>query len=61
MKKLFLALLLLVGIFLFTGCAVIDFLDGKHLNTTSNYDQPQYGGGYSGGSSGSSGGGGHHH
>jgi len=57
MKKLFLALLLLVGIFLFTGCAAIDFLDGKHLNTASDYDQPQYGGGYSGGNSES----GHHH
>ena len=57
MKKLFLALLLLGGLLLFTGCAVIDFLDGKHLGPTSENDRPQYGSGYSGGNSGS----GHHH
>lgn len=34
-----------------SGCAAIDFLDGKHLNHTSNYDQSQYRSGSGGGHS----------
>jgi hypothetical protein len=44
-----LSIILLVS----SGCAVIDFLDGKHLNHSPNYDSPQNRSG--------SGGGGHSH
>ncbi|MBI1919743.1 MAG: hypothetical protein HYS23_01545 [Geobacter sp.] len=54
MKKMFLAILILGTLSLFSGCAVIDFLDGKHLDHNRGYDQPQYGGGSSGGHSGHS-------
>lgn len=49
MKNFFLAFLFGT---LLSGCAVIDFLDGKHLNHTRDDDRPQYGGGYAGGHSG---------
>jgi len=45
MKRIFLAFLF--GTFL-SGCAVIDFLDGKHLDHTHDDGRPQYGGGYTG-------------
>lgn len=35
--------ILLSGLLLASsGCAVIDFLDGKHLPPASEYDRPQY-------------------
>ena len=37
-----------------SGCAVIDFLDGKHLNHAPDYDRPQYGSGNNNGASGHS-------
>lgn len=57
MKKPIWAFLLLGNFYLLSGCAVIDFLDGKHTNNSRDYKepqygQPQYGGGYSGGNSG---------
>lgn len=57
MKKLIWTFLLLGNLSLLSGCAVIDFLDGKHLDHTRDYDRPQYSGGNSGGNSG----GGHSH
>ncbi|WP_298267392.1 hypothetical protein [Geobacter sp.] len=40
---------------LLSGCAVIDFLDGKHYNHTPGYDRPQYdSGSYGGGHGGHS-------
>lgn len=45
---------------LLSGCAVIDFLDGKHFEHNPDYDRPQYGGGYGGGA-GRTTGGGHSH
>ncbi|MBT0663066.1 hypothetical protein KI809_02030 [Geobacter pelophilus] len=50
MQYVFFAAVLLVS----SGCAVIDFLDGKHYNHTPNYDRPQY-------STGNGSGGGHSH
>ena len=61
MKKLFLAFLLLSNLYLLSGCAVIDFLDGKHLDHSRDYDRPTYGGTYGGGNRGGNGGGGHSH
>ena len=52
MKKLFLAFLLLGNLSLLSGCAVIDFLDGKHLNHQRDYYPPQYGGSHAGSYSG---------
>lgn len=37
-----------------SGCAVIDFLDGKNLNHAPDYDRPQYGVGHSNGANGHS-------
>lgn len=56
MNKLFLAFIILGNLSLLSGCAVIDFLDGKHLDHTRDYDRPQYSSGNSGNS-----GGGHSH
>ncbi|WP_158414171.1 hypothetical protein [Geobacter pickeringii] len=41
---------------LLSGCAVVDFLDGKYFDHPADYDRPQYGSGNHGGS-----GGGHSH
>lgn len=54
MRKLYLMFLLLGSLSVLSGCAVIDFLDGKHLDHTRDDDRPRYGGGY--GSATSSGG-----
>ncbi len=56
-KKVILAILIFVLLPFVSGCAVIDFLDGKHLDHSSGYDRPQYNGGYDSGSHG----GGHSH
>lgn len=48
---------LAVLVLLTSGCAVIDFLDGKHLQDRQEYPSSSYGGGY-GGTGGYSGGGG---
>ena len=53
--KIIMLLILTAALLVSSGCAVIDFLDGKHYNHTSNYDRPQYGSGYN------TGGGGHSH
>jgi hypothetical protein len=43
-------LLIIASLFLVSsGCAVIDFLDGKHFYHTPDYDRPQYNTGYSSG------------
>jgi hypothetical protein len=47
MQCVFLAAVLLIS----SGCAVIDFLDGKHFNHTPEYDRPRYDTGYSSGGS----------
>ncbi|MDD2733625.1 MAG: hypothetical protein PHF56_06760 [Desulfuromonadaceae bacterium] len=52
--KVALLFLLFISLIVFSGCAVIDFLDGKHYNHNSNYDRPQY-------STGNGSGGGHSH
>ena len=52
MKKVLLVILLFGNLSVLSGCAVIDFLDGKHLDHTRDDDRPQYGGGYGGGHSG---------
>ena len=57
MKKLFSAFLLLGNLSLLSGCAVIDFLDGKHLDHKRDYYPPQYGGSHVGGYGGGNGGG----
>ena len=56
MKNVVLIFLMLVTLSLISGCAVIDFLDGRHLNHEPDQYQrdqysPQYGGGNSGGHS----------
>jgi hypothetical protein len=58
MRRVVTKLLFLVGAFaLLSGCAVIDFLDGKNFdNTRDDIPQQQYGGGNSSGY-----GGGHSH
>ena len=53
-----LMLLLMGGLLLLSGCAVIDFLDGKHFDHSGEYSRPQESRGYTGGSSS---GGGHSH
>lgn len=47
--KLGLLFLLCTTLLVFPGCAVIDFLDGKHFNHASDYDRPQYRTGYGSG------------
>ena len=52
--KIALFFFLFVTLLVSSGCAVIDFLDGKDLNDAPNYDRPQSGpvsggGGSSGG------------
>lgn len=49
--KIALLFLLSITMLVSSGCAVIDFLDGKHLNHTPDYDRPQYRSGSSGGHS----------
>lgn len=56
MRKIISTALLSGVIALLSGCAVIDFLDGKHLDHTRDDDRPRYEGGYAGGH-----GGGHSH
>jgi len=56
MKKLFWSFILLTGVTFLSGCAVIDFLDGRHLDQSRDREQPRYEGGY-----GSSNSGGHSH
>ncbi len=41
--------LLSITLLVSSGCAVIDFLDGKHYNHTPSYDRPQSSNGNSGG------------
>lgn len=50
MKKVLLAFLLLGIVSVLSGCAVIDFLDGKNFEPRDDIPQQQYnGGGNSGG------------
>jgi hypothetical protein len=53
MKRVVMMLLFFVGAFaLLSGCAVIDFLDGKNFdNTRDDIPQQQYSGGNGGGHS----------
>lgn len=57
MRKPVLMLAAAGALALMSGCAVIDFLDGKHFDHTTDYDRPQY----SSGSYGGGHGGGHSH
>ena len=52
-----LAILISSAVLMLSSCAVIDFLDGKHLQGSRDYGQTG-GGGYRGGGTGSGGGGG---
>lgn len=47
--KVALLFLLSVVLLVSSGCAAIDFLDGKHLTHTPDYDRPQYRSGSSSG------------
>lgn len=50
MKRALLAFLLLCSLAAMSGCAVIDFLDGKHFDhTRDDIPQQQYYGGNGGG------------
>lgn len=63
MKKMVLAVLISSAALMLSGCAVIDFLDGKHLQGSRDYGQTG-GAGYQGSGSGGGGGssrGGHSH
>jgi hypothetical protein len=46
--------LLTTTLLIFSGCAVIDFLDGKHLNHSPNHDNSQFRSGNGSGGSGHS-------
>lgn len=52
--KVALFFLLSTTLLVSSGCAVIDFLDGKHLNHTTGYDPSQYRSGNGNGGSGHS-------
>lgn len=52
--KAALFLLLTTTLLISSGCAVIDFLDGKHLNHSPNYDSSQFRTGSGSGGSGHS-------
>lgn len=56
MAKIFSATMVLLAGMILSGCAVIDFLDGKHLKDSRRNDEPQHGDRYGGSS-----GGGHSH
>ncbi|MBT0895298.1 hypothetical protein KI811_15935 [Geobacter hydrogenophilus] len=47
--KVTLFVLLAAALLVSSGCAVIDFLDGKHIQHTPDYDRPRYNTGYGSG------------
>lgn len=49
MKKAILMLAVAGTVSILSGCTVIDFLDGKHYDHTTDYDRPQSSSGSSGG------------
>lgn len=57
MRKAVLMLAVAGTVAFLSGCTVIDFLDGKHFDHTTDYERPQYGSGSYGGGLG----GGHSH
>lgn len=57
MRKVVLMLAIAGTVALLSGCAVIDFLDGKHFDNTTDYERPPY----NSGSNDSGHGGGHSH